>query len=179
MAKDTVDRVVELLELRGDAAFDGRTITGCRTKHRPLPGAQGLLAPGTKGVAQVARRLEETGAVTTRVAQHLAEAYGNRADGVLARGNDDPSLLQRIDPELPYLWAEVEHAVAVDLARTVEDVLVRRIPLCLRGRDQGLGAAERVADRLAAHLGWSPDERAGHLADYRSYVASTRRFRNA
>lgn len=177
MAKDVVDRAVEWLESRGDAALDGRTITGCRTKHRPLPGAKGLPLPGTKGLVAVAKRLEELGAGHARVAQHLAEAYGTRAETVLERGKANAGLLGRMDPELPYLWAEVEHAVEVDLARTVCDVLVRRIPLCLRGRDQGLGVAERVADRLAAHLGWTSDERAASVAEYGAYVASTRRFR--
>ena len=51
--------------------------------------------------------------------------------------------------------AEIDHAVDVDLARTVEDVLMRRVPLGLPGRDQGLDVAERVAQRMARRLGWS------------------------
>ncbi len=93
------------------------------------------------------------------------------------RGLKEPELLARMNRDLPYLWAEVDHAVEVDLARTVEDVLVRRVPLCLRGRDQGLDVAEGVAARLAPRLGWSPDESARQLAAYRSYVAASRRFR--
>jgi hypothetical protein len=57
-------------------------------------------------------------------------------------------------------------------------VLVRRVPLCLRDRDQGLGVAERVAARMGSRLGWS-DEEARRVAAYGEYVAVTRRFRPA
>jgi len=180
MAKEVVDRAVEWLQNRGDAAFEGRVIRRCRTKHRPLPGAQGLEAlelPGQKAIAALAARLAAGAKLPARVAEHLAQTYGTRADQVVARGRAEPALLDRIDPELPYLWAEVDHAVDADLARTVEDVLARRIPLGLRGRDQGLAVAERVAERMAARLGWSAAERARQVERYAACVATTRRFR--
>lgn len=177
MAKEVVDRAVEWLESRGDAVFDGRTIRPCRTKHRPLPGAQGLEEPGQKAIQAIAARLGATHGLPARVAEHMSQTYGVRADAVLARGTAEPSLLERIDAELPYLWAEVDHAIDVDLARTLEDVLVRRIPLALRGRDQGLSVAPRVAARMAARLGWSETEKARQVAAYEAYVARTRAFR--
>jgi glycerol-3-phosphate dehydrogenase len=177
MAKEAVDRTVEWLGDRGDAVFEGRDIRRCRTKHRPLPGAQGLETPSLRGVYAIADRLRATAGLPERTANHLSETYGTRAESVVLRGISERALLDRIDPELPYLWAEVDHAVEVDLARTIEDVLVRRIPLCLRSRDQGLGAAARVAERMSARLGWSADELARQLAAYGDYVAATRRFR--
>jgi glycerol-3-phosphate dehydrogenase len=98
---------------------------------------------------------------------------------VTALAGGDATQLQRIDPELPYVWSEVRHAVERELARTVEDVLVRRIPLCLRGKDQGLGAAPRVAEVLGNTLGWTPAEHERQLGAYRRYVESTRRYRQA
>ena len=95
----------------------------------------------------------------------------------MVRGLKEPALLGRMNADLPYLWAEVDHAVEIDLARTVEDVLVRRIPLCLRGRDQGLDVAEAVTGRMAPRLGWGAEESARQLASYRRYVAASRRFR--
>jgi glycerol-3-phosphate dehydrogenase len=177
MAKEATDRVVEWLGDRGDAALEGRTIRPCRTKTRPLPGAQGLEPHGLRGVEAVAERLRRNAALDARVAEHLAQTYGQRAESVVVRGLKEPALLERINADLPYLWAEVDHAVEVDLARTVEDVLVRRVPLCLRGRDQGLDVATRVGARLAARLGWSAAESARQLAAYESYVAASRRFR--
>ena len=75
----------------------------------------------------------------------------------------DRTLGQRLDPELPYVWAEVEFAARHDLARTVEDVLARRVPLLLVSRDQGLGVCDKVAGMLAqrARLGRRGDRAAG------------------
>ena len=66
-----------------------------------------------------------------------------------------------------------------DLARTVDDVLSRRVPLLLTGRDQGLDVAPAVADRVGRLLGWSEDEIARQLDSYRKVVADSRRFRTA
>lgn len=178
MAKEVVDRTVEWLNDRGDAALEGRGIRRCRTKHRSLPGAQGMEHHDQRGVAAVAARLQHTAGIDARVADHLATTYGVRAESVILRALGDRSLLERMDAELPYLWAEVDHAVDVDLARTVEDVLARRIPLGLRARDQGLGVAPRVADRMGKKLGWSKAEHERHIRDYEAYVAGTRRFRS-
>jgi glycerol-3-phosphate dehydrogenase len=118
-------------------------------------------------------------AIDARVAEHLSQTYGVRAESVVVRGVADAGLLERMNPDLPYLWAEVEHAIEVDLARTVEDVLMRRIPLGLRGRDQGLDVAARVAQRMARHLHWSETERTRQVEAYRATIESTRRFRGA
>lgn len=177
MAKEAVDRAVELLQNRGDAALEGRTIRKCRTKHRSLPGAQGMEPHSRKGVQSIAARLEGNAGISARVAEHLAQTYGVRAESVVLRALTDRALIDRMDPELPYLWAEVDHAVEVDLSRTIEDVLVRRIPLALRSRDQGLGVAARVGERMAQRLGWSPAELERQITQFRDYVAATRRYR--
>ena len=66
------------------------------------------------------------------------------------------ALGERIDHELPYVWAEVEFAATHDLARTVEDVLGRRVPLLLVSRaTKGLGVCERRRMLGQVH-GWCP-----------------------
>src|SRR5262249_3093635 len=57
MAKEVGDRAVEWLGDRGDAALEGRTIKPCRTKTRPLPGAQGLEPHGARGIEAIAELL--------------------------------------------------------------------------------------------------------------------------
>jgi glycerol-3-phosphate dehydrogenase len=83
-----------------------------------------------------------------------------------------------MDPELPYVWAEVEFAAKRDLARTVDDVLSRRVPLLLVSRDQGLGVCERVASMLARIHNWDEAMTAQQLAEYRAEVATSRRWRS-
>jgi glycerol-3-phosphate dehydrogenase len=175
MAKEVVDRTVDWLSDRGDAGLEGRTLKPCRTKTRPLPGAQGLEPHGAKGIEAIAELLRGNAGVDGRVAEHLAQTYGQRAASLAVRGLKEPALLQRIEADLPYVWAEIDHAFEVDLARTVEDILVRRVPLALRARDQGLGVAARVADRMKL----SPADRRSQLETFQEYVAATRRFRVA
>ncbi|HXU02946.1 MAG TPA: glycerol-3-phosphate dehydrogenase C-terminal domain-containing protein, partial [Polyangia bacterium] len=112
------------------------------------------------------------------VTARLTAAYGSRADGVLQVAHASADLAQRIDPELPYLWAEVVHAVRSEHARSVADVLRRRVPLYRDARDQGLGAADRVAQILTDELAWPPARRARTLLDYRADVDRSRRWRD-
>ncbi|HEY5921452.1 MAG TPA: glycerol-3-phosphate dehydrogenase C-terminal domain-containing protein, partial [Kofleriaceae bacterium] len=63
------------------------------------------------------------------------------------------------------------------LSRTVEDVLARRVPLLLVSRDQGLGVCERVAQRLAAILGWDQTAIGMMLDEYNAEVELSRRWR--
>jgi glycerol-3-phosphate dehydrogenase len=75
------------------------------------------------------------------------------------------------------VWAEIDFAATHDLARTLEDVLARRVPLLLVSRDQGLGVCERVAARLASLLDWDTATTARMIEEYRAEVALSRRWR--
>jgi glycerol-3-phosphate dehydrogenase len=105
--------------------------------------------------------------------------YGARAPTLGAAIAAERALGAKIDRELPYVWAEVAFAATHDRARTVEDVLARRVPLLLVSRDQGLGACERVADVLAGIHGWDAATRTQMLAQYRAEVALSRRWRTS
>jgi len=63
------------------------------------------------------------------------------------------------------------------MAVTLEDVLGRRVPLLLMSRDQGLGAAPLVAERMASLLGWDNAAKEQRLAEYRKTVEASRKFR--
>ena len=82
-----------------------------------------------------------------------------------------------LDDELPYLNAQVDEAVDHEMACTLDDVLVRRMPLVLRARDQGAKVAPRVAERMARRLGWTAQRTADEVAKYRAVVESSQRFR--
>ncbi len=98
---------------------------------------------------------------------------------MLAELDDAPELARRIDPELPYLWAEVVHAARAEHALEVDDALARRVPLLRDARDQGLGAVEHAADLMARVLDWTPERRARSVERYRAAVASSRRWRDS
>jgi glycerol-3-phosphate dehydrogenase len=169
-----------------EAAFEqlGRRAPPCPTGERPLPGAEGLLAaePGVDPVDSIilALRALEHPAIDAQVARHLAMQYGVRGLEIGRQLQSYPpgdARAQRLDPELPFLLAEVDVAVLQEEAQRLDDVLSRRLPLLLLSRDQGLSCAERVADRMAELLGWTPEQRASELATYRRTVELSRRFR--
>jgi glycerol-3-phosphate dehydrogenase len=174
MARQAVNETIKLL----DQLSESVTVNRVGTKDRPLPGAAGLTATDLEGVAAIGRQLMEDHKLDVDTATHLCGVYGARAHLLAARITEDPALGERLDRELPYVWAEVEFAARHDLARTVEDVLARRVPLLLVSRDQGLGVCERVADILAGLLAWQPAQRAQLVDEYRAEVALSRRWRD-
>jgi glycerol-3-phosphate dehydrogenase len=175
MAREAVRRAVKWLRANDDDFEDDRN--GAGTKQRPLPGADGLAEATLAGVARIGKQLIEAHGLDGDTATHLCGVYGVRATRLAEAIAADRALGERINRDLPYVWAEVDFAVDHDLARTVDDVLARRVPLLLTGRDQGLDVCERVADRMAARLGWSAAERGRQLDEYRVAVADSRRFR--
>jgi glycerol-3-phosphate dehydrogenase len=150
-------------------------IPAATTADRPLPGARGV--DGQAGVLALSEGLAAHG-LEAQVARHLAITYGSRGPLVAARAATDETAGHRIEPELPFLWGEVDEAVEQELAVTLVDVLERRVPLLLRSRDQGLAVAPRVAERLSRRLGWSALRRADELQRYQAQVELSRRFRS-
>jgi glycerol-3-phosphate dehydrogenase len=173
MARQAVGETLKLMDQLGETVV----VKKLSTKGRPLPGAEGLPQPDLEGVAAIGRLLMADFQLDVDTATHLCGVYGARATLLATRIAVDPALGERLDRELPYVWAEIEFAATHDLARTVEDVLARRVPLLLVSRDQGLGVSERVADLLARLLDWSPAQRSEMLAQYRAEVALSRRWR--
>jgi len=163
MGAEVVDDVVEILRDKGRE----EPVGPCVTETRPLPGG-GPPAP------LPADRDE----LPPDVREHLAGTYGSRVLDLLALRATAPALASRIDPELPYIWAEVVHAIQREHAREVADVLMRRVPLFRQARDQGLGAAPLVAASLGEILGWSSSRRSASLEAYQNAVARSRAWRD-
>jgi glycerol-3-phosphate dehydrogenase len=175
MAKEMVREAIKWL--RSDGALADRRLRRPRTKKRPLPGAAGLKDPSSKGVQRLTKQLVAKYDIAAGLAEHLAWIYGVRADKLAEKIAADRSLGERLQDDLPYVWAEVDFAVERDLARTVDDVLSRRVPLLLVGRDQGLDVVDAVARRVGDRLGWSETTRAQEIARYQRTVNDSRKFR--
>ena len=161
MGEETVDVVLrELLA----AGFE-RDVAPCTTATRPLPG--GGLVPASLATA----------GLDTDISERLALAYGSRAGQLQALLAASPALAERIDPQLPFIWAEVVQSARHDHARTIADVLTRRVPVFRDGLDQGLAAAPRVAALIGEELDWDDARRARELAAYEGVVTRSRRWR--
>ncbi|HEY6632479.1 MAG TPA: glycerol-3-phosphate dehydrogenase/oxidase [Rhizobiaceae bacterium] len=109
-------------------------------------------------------------------ASYLVDAYGTRAEDVLgfclARADDGP-----IDRCTQTTAAEIVFLVRNEFVVGLEDVLLRRTPLAIRG-DISSALVERVAGVMAGELGWD-DERTGReietfVADLGNYHGVSR-----
>lgn len=159
----------------------------CATNDRPLPGANDI-APQTDETDPVATLRDEllqknAPGIDRQVAHHLAATYGVRARVIvdqlvqkLASGDSEAG--ERLDPELPFLYIEVDQAVTADLAVRLDDVLSRRLPLLLLARDQGLGCVDKVCARTGNVLGWSSERRQSERLHYQDVVALSRQWRS-
>ena len=165
MAQELVDRVAARLR-----ALDGRPRAPRPPTHRlPLPGGE------TADLEGLIKAAVERGA-SDATARHLVGTYGSEAAAVLNLVDKDRALGGRIVAGRPELWAEVVHAVEREMAVRLSDVLVRRLHLFYKTRDQAVPASSAVADRLAAALGWDGARRAEEVAAYLHLVKRSRAF---
>ena len=165
MAQELVDRVAARL-----GALDGRPrAPHPPTDRLPLPGGE------TADLEGLAKAAVERGASET-TARHLVGRYGSEAAAVLNLVDRDRALGGRIMAGRPELWAEVVHAVEREMAVRLSDVLVRRLHLFYKTRDQAVPATSAVADRMAGALGWDGSRRAEELAGYLELVKRSRAF---
>ncbi|MCE9578717.1 MAG: glycerol-3-phosphate dehydrogenase/oxidase [Deltaproteobacteria bacterium] len=176
MAREAVRAAIKWLKAN-DEGFGSIDLDKAGTKQRPLPGATGLTEPSLEGVAAIGQELIAQHKLDPDTATHLCGVYGVRARILAEAIAKDRSAGARLNADLPYVWAEIDFAVAHDLARTVDDVLSRRVPLLLTGRDQGLDVCAEVAARMARTLGWTDAERDRQVAGYQRTVTDSRRFR--
>lgn len=137
MAAQVVDAVEQAL---------GRQPTRATTDRRPLPG-------GTMGSLEAERRAASAAAGAEDIGRHWVALHGSEWRAVHARVAADASLGVRLVPQLPYVWADVVHAIDAEGACTVGDVLIRRLSVAFELRDQGMALAPAVAARLGLDEG--------------------------
>jgi glycerol-3-phosphate dehydrogenase len=146
MAEQTVDAAAKFLNDR----------RRCATRKAYVLGAAGYDAQaiGASGGLQA----------------HLGERYGTEARFVSDLMAARPELAEPLIEGLPYRGGEVVYAARHELARTIDDVLSRRMRARLMARDASARAARRVGALLGAELGLSQAEIDRQV---QAYVAAT------
>ncbi|MBI2191457.1 MAG: glycerol-3-phosphate dehydrogenase/oxidase [Planctomycetes bacterium] len=134
MAEEVVDRVARRL---------GRRPGRCRTADMPLDEEGACPRPDTDAEGFQGPR----------------DRYGPGCRIVEELAASDPRWASSLVPGLPYRRADVRYAVEHEMAMTLEDVLVRRVPLFYEDRGHGLACASEVAEVLGDALGWGPQAR--------------------
>ena len=91
-------------------------------------------------------------------ADRLVARFGTQASEVVGLGRE-LGLLRPLGPNIAHLEAEVVWSVREESALSVDDFLARRTRLAQDLPDRGATVAPRVAELMAAELGWSAAER--------------------
>jgi glycerol-3-phosphate dehydrogenase len=174
MSHEVVDTAVNLLRLCGKLP---ESLSDSATDKAPLPGAVGW--PADDNHERVARKVSDVAtALPAASARLLADTYGMRSIEIARLVRVNPELGEQLVAGRPEILAQVDWAVNEELAATVSDVMIRRTQLYYRDFEQGLSAAERVADRMASLLDWSTEQREASIAGYLAEVECSRAWRH-
>lgn len=152
LAEDAVDDVFRRL---------GRQGPRCATADLPLPGVVGDL--------DEARRFLARSGLSERTTERLLARYGGRAVDVVAQADGDDDLLRVVHEPTGAIGAEMVFAVRHELARTLTDVLARRVLLAFEP-DHGLDALDDLVAVLAARLDWDEARVGAEVAEYRTWL---------
>jgi glycerol-3-phosphate dehydrogenase len=152
LAQDAVDDAFRRL---------GRPSPRCATANLPLPGAVGDPAD--------ARGFLFGRGLSKRSADRLLALYGGRSVAVVAEVGDETALLSVLHGGTGAIAAELLFAVRHEFARTLTDVLARRLLLAFEP-GHGLESVDRAVEIIGDELGWSLERRAAEVAEYREWL---------
>jgi len=156
MAKDVIDRaVIELRKLTNDSV----------TEKLPLVGADGYFA-----LEQQKERIAQDSGLDVDTVTHLLNRHGSLISEILEIIHDQPKLASKLDPDLPYIKAEIVYAASHEGARSVDDVISRRTRLSFEAANHAMYLAEEVAALIAPVLGWSAKDKKTSIAQYGELV---------
>ncbi len=139
-----------------------------RTAELPLPG--GMLRDIDRYVAMHRDPQARELGIDPALVEHLMRVYGSRAARVLRYVQANRDLLAPLGAHYPDVMAQVLYAVDEEDARTLADVLLRRLTTGMsaeRGRD----VADPVARFLARRLHWDDGRLRAELAAFDEQIA--------
>ena len=153
MAKDAVDAACKVL---------GRNAP-CVTDQRPFPG--GLHREYDDYLKEALPDMAARHKVGEETVRHLVRFYGSGAERVLDIVDMDRALGQAISPESCDLYAQVAYSVLEEGAKTLSDIILRRMHLGMTGT-RGVRQADKIADIAAQELKWSGEEKQHHVESF-------------
>lgn len=80
--------------------------------------------------------------------------YGSDISGIIALQNNEIELKEKLHPNYDYTMAEVAWAIRYEMARTIDDILARRVRLLFLDASAAIASSEKVAQLLAKELGY-------------------------
>ena len=166
LAEQVGDRVMSALGRRVPSRTAALTLDGVDEEARAVE---------ARAWMDVSPEMADTG-LSQETLQSLVETYGRAYSRVLDLARKLPDGTARLCPSNPEIVAQLHHAVAEEMAISLQDVLFRRTAIgqsaCL-----GLDCYEAVGGRMAALAGWSTRRLTAELEAYRGAVDRSLRFR--
>jgi glycerol-3-phosphate dehydrogenase len=132
------------------ARVGGLSANPCQTKSLAIHGGRGELVDGV-----------------------LAQ-YGSDGTGLSQLISADPAWNQPLDRRLPYLAGQTIWAARYEMARTVEDMLARRMRALFIDAEVALAAAPKVAELMASELGRDAAWQAEQVETFKKLAESYR-----
>lgn len=127
---------------------------------------------GLRPVRCISDKLKIHGWARNSSENHLS-LYGADAEALEGLMNEVPSLANRLVENLPYTAAEAVWAVRHEMARTIEDVLARRLRMLFLDARAALAAAPKVAELIQCERGLSDDWKTQQL---KAFSALAKRY---
>jgi glycerol-3-phosphate dehydrogenase len=153
MAKDVVDAACKILGMK----------KACVTEKKPLAG--GLPMGYDDYLKEAVPEMSARHKINAETVRHLIQFYGSRAERVLELVDMDPPMGEAISPESRDIYAQVVYSTMEEGARTLSDIVLRRMYLGMTGT-RGRKQAEKIAEVAGRELKWSGEEKQQHLENY-------------
>ena len=115
-----------------------------------VTGTRDFLGVGWKFPLQVT----PGGGIAAARYEHLRRRYGSDLESVATIMREREGLNQLLVPGFPYVAGEVVYAARREMARTVDDVLSRRLRVLPFDAGAAVKAAPEVARLMGGELGW-------------------------
>jgi glycerol-3-phosphate dehydrogenase len=93
-----------------------------------------------------------------------------RAEEIARLERKDGRLSEPLVLGLPYTGAHLVYGVSEEMAKTLSDLLIRRMHLAFETRDHGVSVAARAADIVAPLLGWDEQTKSARVREFRQDV---------
>lgn len=122
-------------------------------KAAKVAGLEVIPSPTPEMRLHAAPAMDAAPDLETGSASEALSMYGSDAGLVTAIASANPELAAPLHPHLPYIRAEIIHAVRSEMSRTLEDALSRRTRALLLDARAALIVAPDVAKLMATELG--------------------------
>ncbi len=150
MAEDAVDAACRVLNVR----------VKCTTDKVPLPGGG-----YDHYLNEVVPEMSSRHNIDIETVRHLLHLYGSRAERVLELAEMDTCLSEAISPESRDIYAQVMYSAMEEGARTLSDIILRRMSVGMTG-SRGVKQAGMIAAIAAEELHWSAEEAQYNIEEF-------------